>query len=230
MGRKRCKKRRNCLLPAISPFPTKFWKRLVLQTFKNKGLFGKGLTLLLEIYHNLYLQKEKIMTLSNVWFIIWVISQEEWNGIYIHASAKNINACQLPGLTWVETFAHGQLLQRSIFDMSKNQSFLHIKESAFSACQSTGLFCMSNNQSFLHVKVSVLSTCQRTSLFCITKNQSFLHNKEPVFSARQRNSLFCTWKNQSFLKDKEPAFSACQRTSLFCMSTNQSFLQSFSLF
>ena len=34
---------RNCSLQAISPFPTMFFLRLVLQTHKNKGLFGKGL-------------------------------------------------------------------------------------------------------------------------------------------------------------------------------------------
>ena len=37
-------KMRNCLLRAISPFPHSVFKRLVLQTHKNKGLFGKGLT------------------------------------------------------------------------------------------------------------------------------------------------------------------------------------------
>ena len=53
-GRKHCGKRRNCSLRAISPFPTLFvtsnfsfshivFKRLVLQTRKNQGLFGKGL-------------------------------------------------------------------------------------------------------------------------------------------------------------------------------------------
>ena len=41
-GRKQCGKRRNCLLQAISPFPSVF-KRLVLQTHKNQGLFGKRL-------------------------------------------------------------------------------------------------------------------------------------------------------------------------------------------
>ena len=43
-GRKRCGKRRNCSLRAISPFPIVFPKRLVLQTRKNQGLLGKGLT------------------------------------------------------------------------------------------------------------------------------------------------------------------------------------------
>ena len=36
-------KRRKCLLRTISPFPSVF-KRLVLQTHKNRGLFGKGLS------------------------------------------------------------------------------------------------------------------------------------------------------------------------------------------
>ena len=42
MGRKHCGKRRNCSLRAIPPFPTVF-KRLLLQTRKNQGLFGKEL-------------------------------------------------------------------------------------------------------------------------------------------------------------------------------------------
>ena len=42
-------KRRNCLLQAIFPFPSVF-KTLVLQTRKNQGLFGKGLTLSPYIY------------------------------------------------------------------------------------------------------------------------------------------------------------------------------------
>ena len=43
MSRKHCGKRRNCSLQAISPFPSVF-KRLVLQTRKNQGLFWKGIT------------------------------------------------------------------------------------------------------------------------------------------------------------------------------------------
>ena len=39
--RKHWWKRRNCSLQTISPFPCVF-KRLVLQTCKNQGLFGKG--------------------------------------------------------------------------------------------------------------------------------------------------------------------------------------------
>ena len=39
---KNCEKRRNCLLQAISPFLSVF-KRLVLQTRKNQGLFGQEL-------------------------------------------------------------------------------------------------------------------------------------------------------------------------------------------
>ena len=42
-GRKHCGKRRNHLLLAVSPFPTVYLKRLVLQTRKNKGLFGREL-------------------------------------------------------------------------------------------------------------------------------------------------------------------------------------------
>ena len=40
---KHCGKRRNCMLPAFSSFPIVSYKRLVLQTRKNQGLFGKGL-------------------------------------------------------------------------------------------------------------------------------------------------------------------------------------------
>ena len=42
-SRKHLGKRRNYSLRAISPFPTVFSKRLVMQTRKNQGLFGKGL-------------------------------------------------------------------------------------------------------------------------------------------------------------------------------------------
>ena len=38
MGGKRCGKRRNCSLQAMSPFPTVFLKRLVPQTRKKQGL------------------------------------------------------------------------------------------------------------------------------------------------------------------------------------------------
>ena len=47
MGRKHCGKRRNCsLFPQLtsnSTFSHSVFKRLVLQTRKNEGLFGKGL-------------------------------------------------------------------------------------------------------------------------------------------------------------------------------------------
>ena len=46
MCKKNCGKRRNCLLRAISPFPHSVFKKLILQTCKNQGLFGNGLTLL----------------------------------------------------------------------------------------------------------------------------------------------------------------------------------------
>ena len=39
-------KRRNCSLRAMSPFSHSVFKRLVLKTCKNQGLFGKGLKLL----------------------------------------------------------------------------------------------------------------------------------------------------------------------------------------
>ena len=43
MERKHCGKRENFSLRAISPFSHGALKRLVLQTRKNQGLFGKGL-------------------------------------------------------------------------------------------------------------------------------------------------------------------------------------------
>ena len=42
MGRKQCGKKRNCLYRAISCFP-RCLQRLILQTCKNQGLFGKRL-------------------------------------------------------------------------------------------------------------------------------------------------------------------------------------------
>ena len=43
-GRKDCEeKRRNCLLQAFSHFSQSVFKRFVLQTCKDEGLFGKGL-------------------------------------------------------------------------------------------------------------------------------------------------------------------------------------------
>ena len=41
--RKHCGKRKNCSSRAISPFPKVFFKRLVLQTREDQGLFGKEL-------------------------------------------------------------------------------------------------------------------------------------------------------------------------------------------
>ena len=41
--RKHSGKKRNCWLQAIPPFPTVFFKRFVLQTRKNNGLFGNGI-------------------------------------------------------------------------------------------------------------------------------------------------------------------------------------------
>ena len=42
-GRKHCGKRRNCLLQAISPFPTVFPKNLYSKHVKTRTLFGKVL-------------------------------------------------------------------------------------------------------------------------------------------------------------------------------------------
>ena len=53
-GRKHCGKRRNCSLQAISPFFHSVFKRFVLQTSKNQGLFGKGFNTLLGIVYCLY--------------------------------------------------------------------------------------------------------------------------------------------------------------------------------
>ena len=54
MARKHCGKRRNCSSRAISPFSHSVFKRLVLQTHKNQGLFGKGLNSFIAIldFHN----------------------------------------------------------------------------------------------------------------------------------------------------------------------------------
>ena len=50
-GRKHCGKRRNCSLQAISPFSTVF-NSVILETRKNQGLFGKGLThFLIHVHH-----------------------------------------------------------------------------------------------------------------------------------------------------------------------------------
>ena len=43
MGRKHCGKRRNCFMSNFS-FSHSVFKRLALQTYKNPGLFGKGLS------------------------------------------------------------------------------------------------------------------------------------------------------------------------------------------
>ena len=51
MGRKRCGKRRNCSLRAISPFPTVFSKGLFPRGFKRCHCMGKGLTLYLTTPH-----------------------------------------------------------------------------------------------------------------------------------------------------------------------------------
>ena len=42
MGRKHCGKRRNCLLRAISPFPTEFSKDFYCRHIKTRACLGKG--------------------------------------------------------------------------------------------------------------------------------------------------------------------------------------------
>ena len=42
MGRKRCGKRRNCSLRAISPFPTLFSKYLYYRHAETRACLGKG--------------------------------------------------------------------------------------------------------------------------------------------------------------------------------------------
>ena len=44
MGRKQCAKMRNLLVTSNFSFSHSVFKRVVLQTRKNQGLFGKGLT------------------------------------------------------------------------------------------------------------------------------------------------------------------------------------------
>ena len=64
MGRTRHGKKINCLLQAISLFPTVFSKDLSYRTNKNQGLFGKG------INYGLTFTKQSLvlMTLSKVSF------------------------------------------------------------------------------------------------------------------------------------------------------------------
>ena len=59
--KKLCGKRRNCSLKAISPFPHSVFKRLVLQTRQNQGLFGKGLTHLLVTVGGATVRQQNIM-------------------------------------------------------------------------------------------------------------------------------------------------------------------------
>ena len=59
MGRKHCRKRRNCSLPAISPFPTVFFKRLVSQGRQKVSLCGNGLN------HAFNLEKPKRLRIYN---------------------------------------------------------------------------------------------------------------------------------------------------------------------
>ena len=47
MGRKHCRKRRNCLLLAISPFPTVFSKDMYCRHVKTRACLGKGLSKML---------------------------------------------------------------------------------------------------------------------------------------------------------------------------------------
>ena len=54
MGRKHCGKRRNCSLRAISPFPTVFSKDLHCRHVKIQGLFGKGLSVIMNIIEYKY--------------------------------------------------------------------------------------------------------------------------------------------------------------------------------
>ena len=55
MSRKHCGKRRNCLLQAISPFPTVFSNDLCCRHVKARVFFGKGLTLyhMIETFNNI---------------------------------------------------------------------------------------------------------------------------------------------------------------------------------
>ena len=68
-GRKYCGKRRNCSLREFSTFPSVF-KRLVLQTCKNKGLFWRGLMKLQTV--------STLLSLLCPWFLTWVVKFCFW--------------------------------------------------------------------------------------------------------------------------------------------------------
>ena len=81
-GRKLCGKRRNCSLRAISPFPTVFFKRLVQQTRKTQGIFGKGLNHLFMEYGSflaiispyLHLQNKQLQPIIGIGSCIYMLS------------------------------------------------------------------------------------------------------------------------------------------------------------
>ena len=62
MGRKHCGKKRNCLLQAISPFPTVFSKDLYSKQVTNLGLFGKELNVTKYKVQNIIGKGEMLVT------------------------------------------------------------------------------------------------------------------------------------------------------------------------
>ena len=72
-GWKHCGKRRNCSLRAISAFPTVFFNRLILETYRNEGLIGKGFNIHKTCSHNFNLQFDTcIMDHILVNVAVWV--------------------------------------------------------------------------------------------------------------------------------------------------------------
>ena len=65
MVKKHCGKRRNCSLQAIFPFSHSVFKRLVLMTRENKGLFGKGL------YQSATIKTRRVNLLPNDEVLDW---------------------------------------------------------------------------------------------------------------------------------------------------------------
>ena len=71
-GRKRCGKRRNCSLWAISPFPSVFSKDLYCRHVKTRACLGKGLTCF--IVH-LHLHSCRLTYIRDLWKRILTLSQ-----------------------------------------------------------------------------------------------------------------------------------------------------------
>ena len=80
-GRKRCGKRRNCLLWAISPFPSVF-ERLVSQKLQKVSMCGNGLTLSQTTEFWTWPNWKHLQTTSWMllkwWIIFWIEKKTLW--------------------------------------------------------------------------------------------------------------------------------------------------------